>query len=199
MIVFSLFHSRQEKNKLNLFFSYIYIQKMFPSGEQKSYLRICSIEIKRSENNLIIYQYNTYIRTYAESVNRFLCSIYKIESSNKCVCVTQTGGVLDNTAACSLWTAIRWPSRCITERRRKTDIKRIREEGEREAAATHQNWPTCIFSFSLSLAYADLQLAFTLQHRALVLILRTNNTTAARMICSLSLRVPYRCYSYIGQ
>lgn len=87
MIVFSLFHSRQEKNKLNLFFSYIYIQKMFPSGEQKSYLRICSIEIKRSENNLIIYQYNTYIRTYAESVNRFLCSIYKIESSNKCVCV----------------------------------------------------------------------------------------------------------------
>lgn len=84
------------------------------------------------------------------------------------MCVTQTGGVLDNTAACSLWTAIRWPSRCITERRRKTDIKRIREEGEKEAAATHQNWPTCIFSFSLSLAYADLQLAFTLQHRALL-------------------------------
>jgi hypothetical protein len=52
---------------------------------------------------------------------------------------------MDSRAACSLWTAMQWPSRCITERRRKTDRER-----ERETAAAHQNWPTCILSFSLS-------------------------------------------------
>jgi hypothetical protein len=56
---------------------------------------------------------------------------------------------MDSRAACSLWTAMQWPSRCITERRRKTDIQRKRE---REAAGAHQNWPTCILSFSLSLS-----------------------------------------------
>jgi hypothetical protein len=118
--------------------------------------------------------------------------------SNLWICVTQTGGAMDSRAACSLWTAMRWPSRCITERGRKTDTERKRE---REAAAAHQNWPTCILSFSLSLAYADLQFAFTLQHRALLCWSweQTTQRRRRRFVRSHSSSRVHRCYSCIGQ
>jgi hypothetical protein len=90
-------------------------------------------------------------------VNRFFLYI----ESSLWMYVTQTGGVMDSRAACSLWTAIRWPSCCITEIGRNTDREWKRSGGHPSKLTNMRS-----LILSLSRACADLQFAFTVQSSA---------------------------------
>lgn len=107
----------------------------------------CSIEVKRSENNFIVYFLS--IRTM-EVLSDFV--LRWIFDGNLRKCVTQTGGAMDSRAACSLWTAMQWPSRCITERGREREWEK---EKRRPPIKTDQRtfslslWRTLTFSSPL--------------------------------------------------
>lgn len=98
---------------------------------------------------------------------------------------------MDSRAACSLWTAIWWPSCCITERRKKTD-----KEKKRERSGGHPSKLTNVYIYILSLflACADLQFAFSVQRSALLCWSweQTKQRRWRRFVRSYSSRV-HRC------